>query len=482
MKTFPSARLLAAPALLAGLLAACTSGAGVPVSTPAGQPPPSLPASVSASLPVPSASAKSTHETIALKVYFEMHDPRGIESLVPVHRSIPWTEDVAAGAMRALLAGPTAEERSGHPGRHGQLAPLSTALPGATRLLGIDIQNRIATVDLSGAFSSGDQVATVHRQAQVVYTLTQFPSVDGVKFRVDGAPMSAIEGHEGTAITGPATRRFYFDQRRSVFVDEPAWGAPVGDSFLVTGETTSDSEIRVAVVDGATGRIIAEQRVRASCHPCIAPDAWGPFEARLSMPAGTRPADLRLRITEPPSSEGGSPMVVDYLLGTPGPEPTADLVPFDCAAASLPATVDRAQIADVRVGSHGSGPSGYDRIVFEFQGPGIPEVMLGAGTPPFRRDPSDLPLPVEGSSFLVLALRGATAVTPEGTITYGGPISFAPGFAALTELKEAGDFEAVSSWVAGLTGPSCHRLLVLENPTRLVIDLQHPAPAGSVTP
>ena len=157
-------------------------------------------------------------------------------------------------------------------------------------------------------------------------------------------------------------------------------------------------------------------------------------------------------------------------------------MPFDCAAASLPATVDRAQITDVRVGSHGSGPSGYDRIVFEFQGPGIPEVMLRAGTPPFSRDPSDLPLPVQGSSFLVLVLGGASAVTPEGTITYGGPTSLAPGFAALKEFKEAGDFEAVSSWVAGLTGPSCHRLHVLENPTRLVIDLQHPAPAGSGTP
>lgn len=161
--------------------------------------------------------------------------------------------------------------------------------------------------------------------------------------------------------------------------------------------------------------------------------------------------------------------------GSPAPEPTTGLAPFTCALpASLPATVDRAQIADVRVGSHGSGASGYDRIVFEFQGAGIPEVLLGAGTPPFTRDPSDLPLPVRGTSFLVLVLRGATAVTPVGTITYGGPTDFTPGFPALTELKEGGDFEAVSTWVAGLAGPTCHRLFVLTNPTRLVIDLEHP--------
>lgn len=178
-----------------------------------------------------------------------------------------------------------------------------------------------------------------------------------------------------------------------------------------------------------------------------------------------------------PSSPSASPSA-SATTASPGSttsEPTAGLAPFDCALpASLPATVDRAQIADVRVGSHGAGASGYDRMVFEFQGPGIPEVTLRAGTPPFTKDPSGLPLPVRGTWFLVLVLHGATAITPEGTMTYSGPTDFTPGFPALTEFKEAGDFEAVSEWVAGLTGPSCHRLFVLTKPTRLVIDVQHP--------
>jgi hypothetical protein len=161
--------------------------------------------------------------------------------------------------------------------------------------------------------------------------------------------------------------------------------------------------------------------------------------------------------------------------GTPAPEPTAQLAQFDCSpSASLPATVDRAQIVDVRVGSHGSGASGYDRIVFEFQGSGIPEVTLRGGKPPFTKDPSGLPLPVRGTSFLVLVLHGGTAITPDGTMTYSGSTDFTPGFPALTEFVEAGDFEAVSEWVAGLGGPSCHRLFVLTNPTRLVLDVQHP--------
>jgi hypothetical protein len=128
----------------------------------------------------------------------------------------------------------------------------------------------------------------------------------------------------------------------------------------------------------------------------------------------------------------------------------------------------------VRVGSHGAGSTGYDRIVFEFQGPGIPEVALRVGTPPFTHDPSGLPLTVQGSSFLVLVLHGASAITPEGQMTYTGLTDFKPGFPVLTEFEEVGDFEAVTQWVAGLTGPACHRVFVLKNPSRLVIDLQHP--------
>jgi hypothetical protein len=59
-------------------------------------------------------------------------------------------------------------------------------------------------------------------------------------------------------------------------------------------------------------------------------------------------------------------------------------------------------------------------------------------------------------------------------MSYEGPTEFAPGFPTLTELKQAGDFEAVSEWVIGMTGPACHRLFILDSPSRLVIDLQHP--------
>ena len=320
METFRSARIMTASALVAGLLTACASGIGRPVLTPSPEVAPSDRAVVATDQSRSSqqsqfASVASTDERIAIKVYFLMHDPRELEFLVPVHRSVAQTDAVAAAAMGELLAGPSTEEQSGnYKGPSGRLTPLSTAVPRGTELLGIDIRDGIAMVDLSREFGSGSEIAAV-RQAQVVYTLTQFPTVKSVEFRIDGEPMAVIEGHEGTASSRPGVRNLYFDQRRPVFVDQPAWGALVGDTVLVSGETTRDAELRIALINGAADSILAERTIRAACDPCMAPDAWGPFEARLSIPAGPRPTDLRLRIWEPAYGEGGATIVVDYLLG-----------------------------------------------------------------------------------------------------------------------------------------------------------------------
>jgi hypothetical protein len=150
-------------------------------------------------------------------------------------------------------------------------------------------------------------------------------------------------------------------------------------------------------------------------------------------------------------------------------EPVESLPPFACTPTiAIPATTDRAQITDVRVGTH----DGYDRVTFEFTA-GIPQTLLEAVLPPFYADPSGLPLSVAGTAFLKLTMQGGTAVAPDGTATYTGPTRFTPGFPQLNQLVEGGDFEAVSSWVLGLNGGGCVRLLTLDAPSRLVIDIEH---------
>lgn len=153
----------------------------------------------------------------------------------------------------------------------------------------------------------------------------------------------------------------------------------------------------------------------------------------------------------------------------PTSEPTDDLGEFGCDfPVTGVGTVVRAQITDVRVGTH----DGYDRVVFEF-GNGIPEFRLEEATPPLLQDPSGLEMDVEGNAFLRLVMHGGTALSPDGVETYTGPTNFTPEFPSLAELASAGDFEAVSSWYIGLSETSCVRVLTLAGPSRLVIDIEH---------
>jgi hypothetical protein len=110
------------------------------------------------------------------------------------------TPDVAANAIRALIEGPTPAEQD---------TELSTAVPADTLLLGLTIRDGLATIDLSREFEAGGGSANIlSRLAQVVYTLTQFPTVDRVVFHLDGEPVGVFSG-EGVVLDGPVSRSDY---------------------------------------------------------------------------------------------------------------------------------------------------------------------------------------------------------------------------------------------------------------------------------
>jgi hypothetical protein len=174
--------------------------------------------------------------------------------------------------------------------------------------------------------------------------------------------------------------------------------------------------------------------------------------AAPSTPASEAPAS--------PSAQASNP---------PSVEPSADLGAFSCKfPMDRRGTPVHSQIVDVRVGEHG----GYDRVVFEFDG-AIPEYILSQASSPYTEDPSGLPIEVQGRAALQLVLLGGTRVTPDYETTYDGPLSFDRDFTKLVHLVEAGDFEAVSTWYIGMSAESCARILALDDPTRLVIDIEH---------
>ena len=170
--------------------------------------------------------------TMGVKVYFMLEgggsDYRPGPFLVSVYREVPQTQQVATAAVQALIAGPTADEKASVPA-------LSSAVPADTMLLGITITDGLAHVDLSSEFESGGGTFSMAaRLAQVVFTLTQFPTVQEVEFRLDGEPVTIFSG-EGIIMEGPVGREGYQDLTPVIFVDDPAYGAPVTNPIRVRG-------------------------------------------------------------------------------------------------------------------------------------------------------------------------------------------------------------------------------------------------------
>jgi germination protein M len=305
----PKSRFVRAT-LLASMMsiAACSGGASsspTPITPAVGKTPAPSASAPSTASAAPASAAPTSQPipaTVALKAYFLLFADSGesADVLVPVSREVAGTVAVARAAMDQLLAGPTYDERA----HDVQVGTIGTHIPEGTRLLGIDIENGVATVDLSGEFASGDireadRLAWAFRLAQVTFTLTQFPSVESVRFMVDGKPATAIEGHEGTPVE-LATRDAYADQRPGIFVDQPAWGGALTDPLTVSGLVQIDAdppEFHAALVSRTTDEILVQETVRATCPTgCWQPPGGGEFEFRLAVPAGADRDDLLLRV------------------------------------------------------------------------------------------------------------------------------------------------------------------------------------------
>ncbi|HEV2592519.1 MAG TPA: Gmad2 immunoglobulin-like domain-containing protein [Gaiellaceae bacterium] len=171
--------------------------------------------------------------------------------------------------------------------RAGQLTAIDVQVPqteataaAALHALGID-----AGVTIAGGTATVDfPDATQQQIAEIVYTLTQFPSVQ----RVDIAA--------GKGLTRTDVDATYLPQ---IFVESPGMSASVPKTFHVTGtaqvfEATFLVELRIA------NKVVVKQTVTASEG---APNR-GTFDVTLTSPS-TGPVDL---VAYEPSAENGTPL------------------------------------------------------------------------------------------------------------------------------------------------------------------------------
>jgi hypothetical protein len=267
-----------------------------------GSPEPTAPASPT---PTPIGSPDPTPDgsptgTTTIRVYFFLGSFTHDAGLAPVLYEIPTTQAVATAAMEFLLDGPSDMETNTRPAFY-------TTIPEGTRLLGLTIENGIATVNLSREFESGGGSASVlGRLAQVVYTLTQFPTVQKVSFELDGQPVTVFSG-EGVVLDHPVGRADYYDQLPAIWVDRPAWGAALGNPARVAGlANVFEATFRVAILDGA-GKKLADETVMASCGT----GCWGTFD--VTIPYAVASAQWgTLRVYDLSAKDGTPENVTEY--------------------------------------------------------------------------------------------------------------------------------------------------------------------------
>jgi hypothetical protein len=129
-----------------------------------------------------------------------------------------------------------------------------------------------------------------------------------------------------------------------------------------------------------------------------------------------------------------------------------------------------AHLATVRL----AGQDGYDRLVLEFTDR-VPGYTIGYRPLPAHQDASGFEIPLPGAGALLqLSMSPATgAGWGGGPSTYSGPAALSADTTSVTEVKSAGDFEAVLTWVAGIRTHQPFRVEALDNPPRLVVDVAH---------
>jgi hypothetical protein len=222
-----------------------------------------------------SSSTSSTTSTAPVTtVGVSLYWVRGGESLGISHRSLPATRTVAAAAVNALLGGTNGTEQS---------AGLASVVPAGSSLLSLTIAEGVATANLNSTFASGGGSFSMQaRIAQVVFTLTQFPTVQKVLFQLNGVTATTFGG-EGLLLDKPVGRSDEVSLLPPIFLENPAVGDTVHSPLHMTGmSNTYEATFQAQLVD-ANGHTVVDHSVTATAGT----GTWGTFDVRFPYTTAT---------------------------------------------------------------------------------------------------------------------------------------------------------------------------------------------------
>ncbi|WP_344354582.1 Gmad2 immunoglobulin-like domain-containing protein, partial [Micromonospora lupini] len=203
-----------------------------PTGPPTGPPPPAAATRTAPRPPTPTAAGTRRPEPVTIELWYVRS---GL--LVPTRRTRPATVTTSRLALTELAAGPTPAEAA---------TGMVTLLPA-----GVEVTRIADGVAALGPVPSGDDPAERRRlrEAQVVWTLTQFPTVRKVRFP-GGAPVGRAD---------------YPNLLAPIVVTAPSVGDRVSAPLTVTGTAdVFEATVSIRVLD-ASGREVAAGFGAASC-------------------------------------------------------------------------------------------------------------------------------------------------------------------------------------------------------------------------
>ncbi len=183
-----------------------------------------------AALALAACGGASPAKQSTVRIYL-LHDGK----LQPVARDVP-SGDRPAGALEALFAGPTKEERA--------TLGLDTAIPSGAAFRGVTIARGVADLPVlpPGTFPHA-------ALAQIVYTLTQFPSIGEVTVGVR---------------SDRSSRADYEDVTPAILVEAPLPGEEVRSPLRASGTANTFEATFEYDLVGPTGALLAHNFVTAT--------------------------------------------------------------------------------------------------------------------------------------------------------------------------------------------------------------------------
>jgi hypothetical protein len=218
------------------------------------------------------------------------------DRLAPVARSAG-SVAVLGDAVRALAAGPSPSEQAGG---------LTTQFPLGVGVHEVEIKQGVASIELT-SHAAGPTGLTNAALAQLVFTATQFPTVNAVEVDLDGrhavAPNRPGTGEDPAA--DPTLSRADFEEwSPAVLLETPVMGASIHTPARMRGTAnTYEATFRIEIAD-SDGRIVASQIVMATSGS----GTRGTFDVTVPY-AATRSGSGEI-ITSTESAKDGSRIII----------------------------------------------------------------------------------------------------------------------------------------------------------------------------